>query len=634
MLILETSRIPAWTTIEGFLNVLLRDQSARPELLVISEQEDIEGRLQAMRAGAQGYYPAPVPVGDLAQKVIQIGGISGVNRHRILLVEDDAAQAKYVAALLTNAGMDARVLGEPLKVLDTIRSFHPDLILMDLYMPEASGAELTAIIREQDDCFDIPIVFLSSERDVDKQMEALRLGGDSFIAKPVQRKHLLDCIEHRIGMARWLNERRFAINRRDAASGMLQKDPFMRHLDRSIRNGGVLGQGCGLLLIEIDSPRQILDRLGIQGTERLLRAIEVQLSGHMTPEECAARMGDFSYALLARRENRERLDELAEKLCAAVARTSVQVDEQPVRPTASIGIGLYSPPADDAVTMISRGQKAAMAARIEGGNRVRPWLPSFLPGQSGASNELTRSLIEDAIRYNGLLLLFQPIVSVAQEAGELYEAQLRLRTGDGELVPPAVFLPVAEQYGLMPAIDRWVMKHAMDVMDLQRLMHPRLRLLVHQSVASVAAPHWIPWFRDQIVQRNLMRLRPMVELQMREVFGQIDLVRPLMASLRKYGIQVCIANVSGTPAELELLSELSASLVKLSFSVLTNLEQQELAEVVRTLRDMGTAVIAAGIEDPETIGRVWSCRPDFIQGHHLQMPSAELSFDFSQANYL
>lgn len=645
VLILELGRLPPGTALESFIQVLTREPAPRPELLCIAQADDIETRLQVRRAGAQGLYMTPVPAVDLAQKVIQISGIGSAERYRVLVVEDDPAQAKYVALLLRNSGLEPRVLGEPLKVLEAIRDFRPDLVLMDLYMPDANGDELTAIIRDQDEFFDLPIIFLSSERDLDKQMDALRLGGDSFIAKPVQRKLLIESIDHRIRMSRWLRERRQAVNRRDAATGLLQKDLFLRQLDRCVRSPSPPGDGCGLLQIEIDSPQETLDMLGVEGTERLLRQLELRLCRHMTSEESATRLGDFSYALLARRDDTGALTELAERLRGSLVDPGAPGGPQgepqggaaagaAAGTTLSIGIGLFSPPADDAVTMISRGQKAAMAARLDGGNRSRRWAPAVATGPKLDEDAQIRALLEDAISHRGLMLLFQPIVCLGQEAGELYEAQLRLRAPDGEHIPPNDFLPVAERCGLMSTIDRWVIQQALDVMDIQRVVHPRLRLLVHQAVASVAAPHWLPWFRDQIVQRNLVRLRPLLEFQIADVCHDVELSKALMVNLRKYGIQVCIANCAGTPAEVQLLAELAVNLAKLSFHTLTNTEQGELTGIVRGLRDQGIAVIAAGIEDPETVGRVWNCRPDFLQGNYLQMPSTELSFDFTKADYL
>ncbi len=635
VLIVELASLPTGVTLDAFLASLTPTSVRRPEILCIAALEDIETRLQAVRAGAQGVFVAPVAAAELAQKVIQISGIGAGERYRVLVVEDDPAQAKYVALLLVNSGLEPRVLGQPLKILEAIREFRPDLILMDLYMPDANGDELTAIIRGQDDLFDLPIIFLSSERDLDKQMDALRLGGDSFIAKPVQRKLLIESIDHRIRMSRWLRARRQAVHRRDSATGLLRKDQFMRQLDRTVRVPAASGEGSGLLQIELDDPQTVLDRLGMDGTERLLRRLELRLCQHMTPEESATRLGDFSYALLARRGDVQGLLDLAERLrLVLLTQDPGAADAETFPATLSIGVGLFAPAADDALTMISRGEKAVRTAREHGGDRTQCWAPALAGGSAPEQEVQVRALLEEGLGNAGLMLLFQPILSLGQDAGELYEVQLRLCTPDGEQIPPNVFLPVAERGGLLPDLDRWVMRRVLDLLDVQRVVHPRLRLLVHQAIASAAAPQWLFGFRDQIVQRNLVRLRPLLEFQLTDIRAHLETARTLMVNLRKYGIQACVANCTGTRDDIELLGELGASLTKFSFNTLINTEQGELAGMVRSLRNRGIAVIAAGIEDPETVSRVWNCRPDFLQGNYLQMPSAELSFDFTRADYV
>lgn len=122
----------------------------------------------------------------------------------------------------------------------------------------------------------------------------------------------------------------------------------------------------------------------------------------------------------------------------------------------------------------------------------------------------------------------------------------------------------------MPALNHWVMKRALKLMDIQRVVHPRIRLLVHQTLASVAAPHWLSWFRDQIVQHNLVRLPPLLEFQIDDVHRNLETDGPLPANLRKYGMWVCIANYSGTPSELETVAEMTVALAKRSFRTLPN----------------------------------------------------------------
>ncbi|WP_296809998.1 EAL domain-containing protein [Thiocapsa sp.] len=610
------------------LETLTGTKTMRPEVVCIADAENIETRLEVMRAGARGYFPTPIAVPDLAKRLIELSGPARGSQPRILVVEDDPLQAKYIALLLSKAGMEPHIVDRPLEILRKMHDVEPDLVLMDLYMPDASGTELTAIIRDHGEYFDTPIIFLSAETDPDKQLEALRVGGDSFIAKPIQREQLIGAIEHRIRMSRLLKGRRVSDERSDVGKGLVSKDAFLRGLDRVVHDPEAHLPGAGLLLIELDRFQDISKAVGVDGMERLLRQLGEKLLDQLAPQECAARLDDSTFAVLSRRGTREALEGLGEQLLATFGATKLRAEDKRLSLTVTIGIGLFTPPADDAITMVSRSRTTVARARQAGGNRVRVWTPVIAPDRGSDYERLLKQLVDTAVNQDGLLLMFQPIVSLGANVGELYEVQLRLRTLDGEHVPAADFLPVAERSGLMPRIDRWVLEHALDVMDAQRKTHPKVRLLIHQTVASVAAEEWLPWFREQMVRRNLIRRRPLLQFQMHDVRAHLGAAKPLVEVLRKYGIQVCVANVTGNAADLKLLADLPVALAKLSFATLINADPAELLQVVQQIRTHGASVIAAGIEDPATIARVWNCRPDYIQGNSVQMPSSELNYDF------
>src|SRR3546814_5118284 len=127
--------------------------------------------------------------------------------------------------------MDARVVEDPLAVLDTLHTFKPDLILMDLYMPRCNGMELTTLIREQPEFLHTPIVFLSGESDQEVQFEVIGAGADDFLAKPVRPRHLIAAVQNRVQRARVLANRGHASgDDRDARTGLHHRDILMLHL--------------------------------------------------------------------------------------------------------------------------------------------------------------------------------------------------------------------------------------------------------------------------------------------------------------------------------------------------------------------------------------------------------------------
>ena len=122
--------------------------------------------------------------------------------YRVLVVEDDRSQAVFAEAILRGAGMLAEVVSEPERMLEVLERFAPDIVLMDLHMPGASGTELTNRIRRHPRFAHTPVVFLTGDADPEREMEALEHGGDDYIVKPVRPRHLIAAIRNRAERAR------------------------------------------------------------------------------------------------------------------------------------------------------------------------------------------------------------------------------------------------------------------------------------------------------------------------------------------------------------------------------------------------------------------------------------------------
>ncbi|MFI0459992.1 MAG: PleD family two-component system response regulator, partial [Candidatus Thiodiazotropha endolucinida] len=168
----------------------------------IADNPDLKTRLSAMRVDASVYWVKPVDPYLAAKRIRELSSTYSHTTYRVLIVEDDPAQADFADAILSKANFDCRCVTDPLQVMDVLQDFKPDLILMDLYMPEASGTELTTVIREDNEFLDVPIVFLSGEQDLDKQLSALSFGGEDFLSKPIAPKHLITTVTNRIRRAR------------------------------------------------------------------------------------------------------------------------------------------------------------------------------------------------------------------------------------------------------------------------------------------------------------------------------------------------------------------------------------------------------------------------------------------------
>ena len=189
--------------ISSFTNDIVFCKNSNVPAIVTSKRDDITARLASLRAGAKHYLSKPVNNDKLIGLLDEITGRLKYEPYRVLLVDDDEISIKLHKQILTKAGMVVQALLDPIKTLDVVKDFKPDLILLDVYMPEINGAELVAVLR--DSGFLLPVLFLSGETDLTQQLLALDNGGDDFIVKPIQPENLVATVLARAKKSRRSN---------------------------------------------------------------------------------------------------------------------------------------------------------------------------------------------------------------------------------------------------------------------------------------------------------------------------------------------------------------------------------------------------------------------------------------------
>lgn len=201
-IIIETSTVDGLAPLHEKLQEIKDHSDINVPSLLISHHDDITLRLEAMRSGVSRYFAEPHDVSQILSEIQQLASPEKFKANRVLIIEDDPTQAEFASSILTKASMETAVVTNPLQVMDTLKEFSPDIILMDIYMPDADGLELTTIIRDDLQYLATPIIFLSGETDQVKQLDALLMGGDDFISKPIRPKHLIATIRNRIKRTR------------------------------------------------------------------------------------------------------------------------------------------------------------------------------------------------------------------------------------------------------------------------------------------------------------------------------------------------------------------------------------------------------------------------------------------------
>ena len=349
----------------GVLHTIKGQGDHQVPLVWVCDNGDLRARLQAVRLGAAAFFTHPVDVDALLVKLDDLTALHTPEPFRVLVVDDEPALARLYSVILNQAGMETREVTDPLEVMAPLVDFRPDLILMDVYMPECNGSEIAAVIRQQEAYVGIPIMFLSSESDTLKQLEAMRLGGDEFLQKPVEPRYLVSSVLTRATRARVLQN----LMIRDSLTGLLNHTKTKEQLGIEIERMRRLGHSISLAMIDIDHFKKVNDTYGHATGDRVLRSLSRLLSQRMRQTDVVGRYGGEEFAVIMVGASAENAQRAIDKVRVAWAQLPHFSNGREFYSTFSAGVAA-APPHATAASVSESADAALYLAKAAGRDQV------------------------------------------------------------------------------------------------------------------------------------------------------------------------------------------------------------------------------------------------------------------------
>lgn len=336
-------------------------------LLVTTTQDDFATHLEAVRVGAMGFFTKPVDIPQLENRLERCFAQQQGEPYRVLIIDDDRELASRFSLILRGANMLVEMQHDPAEIFTHMRNFNPEVILLDVNMPNCTGPELAQIIRMYDDWLRVPIIYLSAETDINRQMNALIKAGDDFVTKPISDNALVAAVFSRAQRARLLSN---ALSR-DSLTGLLKhadiKEQAAVELERAQRSG----KPASVAMLDIDFFKKVNDSHGHAAGDNVIRALANLLRQRLRRIDSLGRYGGEEFlvvlpdctaeqALRVLDEIRQRFAEL--KFIAAGSEFSV---------TLSAGIASTEAAPVSASELLEKADQALYAAKHGGRNQVR-----------------------------------------------------------------------------------------------------------------------------------------------------------------------------------------------------------------------------------------------------------------------
>ena len=607
----------AFDALAAALQHTRRDPAHHVRLLVLLRAPDVELQLRALRAGADRCVALPASSEEIVGAAVELASVDQESAYRILIVDDDAPQALFAQAILRRAGMETKVLSESLAVLDELDRFRPDLLLLDLNMPDCDGFELTALIRERDGYVNTPIVFLSGDQDEERQFAALDVGGDDFLVKPIRPTHLVAAVTNRVRRARMAASRALRKRRRDAGTGLHDRSQLLDALSEHLAASGGRTAPGGLLAVEIEAAAALRSHLGLTSFDQLLSQIGAFIVGHARTGCMTARHGNAGYLIFAPTRGGAELAGLAKELLEAAHESRFGAQ------ASAVGLACAVCAFDASIT--EPAQALAAVERTLAAARAQPDEIAVYSKLAPDPNSITQRL-SVALASGSLGLAFQPILPIRGAAEPQYQALLRLRA-DGQEYFAAQLVPVAVRTGSIAAIDAWVVQRCIAILAERLRDGDPVRLFASQSLQGWSGGERASALRVALAATGVQPGSLILEFRAEEVRHNMRTLLALAPEFKQAEVRLSLAGVDADAVAAGWIEHLPLDYVKLSPA----LDDLSLAAVVQAAHERGLRVVAPCVESITEVERLRTAGIDLLQGNYFRPPASDLGETFPQA---
>jgi two-component system, cell cycle response regulator len=303
---------------------------------------------------------------------------------RILVVEDSRTQAEWLGQVLTREGYDVTFAADGREAIRRVRTAQPDLVLLDMILPDMDGLEVLRVLKSRSDEQFIPVILLSVKSDLDSRVTGLRIGADDFLAKPFADAEILARAAAMLRIKSLQDQLRSAkaqlekLSVTDGLTGLYNHRHFEDRLAEEFRRAQRYSDPVSLLMLDLDHFKAVNDRFGHPFGDLVLRTTAELLRTSLRDPDICSRYGGEEFAIILPKTHLQGALAVSERIVRAMRQKTYAVADLPAVPdatdlrvTVSIGIAFY--PAKDVTSpdlLVKFADEALYRAKREGRDTV------------------------------------------------------------------------------------------------------------------------------------------------------------------------------------------------------------------------------------------------------------------------
>ncbi len=413
----------------------------------------------------------------------------------------------------------------------------------------------------------------------------------------------------------------------DLLTGLLNRAAFENRLDVALAGASPHTEGV-VMFLDLDQFKIVNDTCGHAAGDALLQQVTTLLSDEVRKQDTLARLGGDEFAVLLEACPLEPALRVAESMRRRIAELQFVWENRSFQLGVSIGLVPFKSHLHNRSDLLRMADSSCYVAKEAGRNRVHVYdeTDTKVAARNGELDWFSR--LQKALTDDRFVLYTQRIASIQQTGGayESVEVLIRLLDHEGKIVAPMAFIPAAERYGLMPAIDRWVISRALAMhASFARQYGLPVRFSINLSGASMADASLVEFVRVALQDHRVAPELVCFEITETAAVGNFDVAVQLMHGLRQLGCRFALDDFGAGMSSFTYLKRLPVDYVKIDGAFVKDMFKDEvdfaMVEAIHKIAHrMGLRTVAEFVQNDDTIQMLRRLGVDYVQGWGVEKP--------------
>ncbi len=585
----------------------------------------------------------------------------------ILVVDDDAISSATISHSLEQAGHKVRVAENGTKALKMVLSKLPDIILLDINMPDISGIEVCKKLKSNDVTAKIPVIFLTaSKTDLN---QAFAAGGADYIIKPFNTNEVLSRVNVHVSNARLmhnlarsnkalealtdsleekvkkrtralyesneilkaqiaetqrLQQQLEQLSKYDVQTRMFNRTSMEEQLEVKLLESQMLpDHPFFYLFIDVDQFHLVNENFSHQIGDQLIGELAILIKESGSPDDIIARMGGDEFAIIFSQPSTALAQQKARDIKQKIKSTRFCWSDKTMQVDVSMGLVELNAEFQDANHIMSSAERLCYESKSKGGGELMVYSHARASVRHDQREVRWVPIIQQAIDNDGFELHGQGIFPLDGSAPKIYEVLLRMQSRSSELITPGQFIPIAERYHLITDIDKWVLENSCRL--LAENPDSDIQLAINVSGESLHKTSFLEFAISTIQFFEVKGSRICFEITETSALANIEETRNFVSELSGLGCEFALDDFGTGTSSYGVLRELAVQYVKIDGSFIQHIENENISRMMvesihAIAKENGIQVVAEAVETESVLNKLKGINLDYAQGFHLQSP--------------